>query len=67
MRYIFEAILDAKLVDFKDEFWLLEDSLLMVYIGIQKEIVTMFLLMPTKSHYVFNMQDLAKNSSNFDT
>lgn len=60
MKRIFGAILNAKLADFEDEVRLLGDSVMHVCIGVYKEIVTMLLPTPSKSHYVFNMRDLAK-------
>lgn len=60
MKRIFGAILNAKLADFEDEVRLLGDTVMLVCIGVYKEIVTMLLPTPSKSHYVFNMRDLAK-------
>lgn len=60
MKRIFGAILSSKLVDFEDEVRLLGDSLMLVCVGVYQEIVKGLLPTPSKSHYVFNMRDLAK-------
>jgi dynein heavy chain len=60
MKRIFGAILSSKLVDFEDEVRLLGDTLMLVCIGVYQEIVKELLPTPSKSHYVFNMRDLAK-------
>lgn len=60
MKRIFGAILSAKLADFENEVRLLGDNLMHVCIAVYLEIVKELLPTPSKSHYVFNMRDLAK-------
>ncbi|CAK9199554.1 unnamed protein product [Sphagnum troendelagicum] len=60
MKRIFGAILSAKLADFDNDVRLMGDSLMHVCIGVYVEVVKELLPTPSKSHYVFNMRDLAK-------
>jgi dynein heavy chain len=62
MKRIFGAILSAKLADFDNDVRLMGDSLMHVCIGVYVEVVKELLPTPSKSHYVFNMRDLAKVS-----
>lgn len=60
MKRIFGSILSAKLADFENEVRLMGDNLMLVCIGVYIEVVKELLPTPSKSHYVFNMRDLAK-------
>lgn len=60
MKRIFGSILSAKLADFENEVRLMGDNLMLVCIGVYTEVVKELLPTPSKSHYVFNMRDLAK-------
>jgi dynein heavy chain len=62
MKRIFGAILSAKLADFDNDVRLMGDNLMHVCIGVYIEVVKELLPTPSKSHYVFNMRDLAKVS-----
>ncbi|EFJ08553.1 hypothetical protein SELMODRAFT_185288 [Selaginella moellendorffii] len=60
MKRIFGAILTAKLLTFEDEARLLGDNLINTCIELHNNICQELLPIPSKSHYVFNMRDLAK-------
>ncbi|KAJ7527535.1 hypothetical protein O6H91_16G059900 [Diphasiastrum complanatum] len=60
MKRIFGAIITAKLANFEDEPRLLGEALVNVCIEVYNNICAELLPIPSKSHYVFNMRDLAK-------
>lgn len=60
MKRIFGAILTAKLADFENEVRMLGETLVSFSIEVYNVVIAELLPIPSKSHYLFNMRDLAK-------
>ncbi|GMI05338.1 hypothetical protein TrVE_jg1168 [Triparma verrucosa] len=57
---IFESILAPKLSEFENEIKPMGGNIARATLGVYKDVVENFLPTPAKSHYLFNMRDIAK-------
>ena len=57
---IFESILTPKLSEFENEIKPMGSFIARATLGVYKDVIESFLPTPAKSHYLFNMRDIAK-------
>lgn len=65
LRRIFGTMINAKVADFPDEIKPMGDALTQASIDVYNTITAELLPTPSKSHYLFNIRDLAKVSRPF--